>query len=455
MKTPNKARVPARRTDAANAERLATWYGNQVRWLEGHKTWATYRDGAWRPDSEVRVVELLSRVARRLRKTAAAEPEGQRRDELWEQARLAESANGVRGALYLAKARLAVRADELDPHDMLLNCTNGTLNLSRYELGEHRPDDLITRQTNAAFSPGTTSRNWGRLLRELLPDREVRHFFLRCLGLSITGRQLKHFVYVFGPPDSGKTTVLEAIAHALGTYAASTDPKTFLRSRGAGLNTPELARLPGVRMVLANEFPAAAAFDSALVKRWTGGDQIEAMAKYKDPFTFRAQGTLWCVGNVRPAIDFHEKGMWRRVLLLPFEQSVPPERQDPKLAEKLRGERAMSAIVNDAVKGLRDLEEREWKLDPPESVIEATEGYRRENDPLGDFFSDCFRTDPEATTPFDAIHAAYTRWALQNQRAPLSKARLGQELKDRGYEECRVRVNGKQKRGRRGLTLVE
>jgi hypothetical protein len=53
----------------------------------------------------------------------------------------------------------------------------------------------MSKMTRAEFVPDARSRIWTRTLGGLLPNPEVRAFFLRCLGASLSGHPLKQFVY--------------------------------------------------------------------------------------------------------------------------------------------------------------------------------------------------------------------------------------------------------------------
>jgi putative DNA primase/helicase len=206
-------------------------------------------------------------------------------------------------------------------------------------------------------------------------------------------------------------------------------------------------------MVLASEVPPNVVFRSELVKKWTGGDRIEAMAKYEKPFVFTPQGTLFFAGNVRPEIPYHEKGTWERVQLIPFEQVIPKGEQDRRLLDKLREPEQCAAILAFAVEGLRDLMKRDWELDPPRAVEEATQEYRTENDPLGGFMRDhCILRDG-AWTRLERLYVRYQRWALAEGAEAMEKVQLSKELSARGFTDKRRRVRGKQHRGRLGIAL--
>ena len=76
-------------------------------------------------------------------------------------------------------------------------------------------------------------------------------------------------------------------------------------------------------MVIASEPDLGTRFSESLIKQLTGGDVISARRLYREPVEFRPAFKLCIYGNHRPAIRGGDHGIWRRVLLMPFEQAVP------------------------------------------------------------------------------------------------------------------------------------
>jgi putative DNA primase/helicase len=85
-------------------------------------------------------------------------------------------------------------------------------------------------------------------------------------------------------------------------------------------------------------------------------------------------------GNHKPAIRNIDEAMKRRLHLIPFTITVPPERRDKHLQQKLLAER--DGILAWAVQGCLDWQ-RDGRLDPPQRVVDATEEYFEAEDALG------------------------------------------------------------------------
>jgi putative DNA primase/helicase len=87
----------------------------------------------------------------------------------------------------------------------------------------------------------------------------------------------------------------------------------------------------------------------------------------QDFFEFFPQFKLVMAGNHKPAIRNIDEAMKRRLHLIPFTITVPPERRDKHLQQKLLAER--DGILAWAVQGCLDWQ-RLGRLDPPAAVVE-------------------------------------------------------------------------------------
>lgn len=92
------------------------------------------------------------------------------------------------------------------------------------------------------------------------------------------------------------------------------------RRRG-GAPTPDLAKLPGTRLVTAAEPNAGDTLSEKIVKTITGGEKLAVRHLYRDVFEMEPTFKLVISCNQRPAIRGQDKGIWRRVLLVPFTQT--------------------------------------------------------------------------------------------------------------------------------------
>lgn len=80
-----------------------------------------------------------------------------------------------------------------------------------------------------------------------------------------------------------------------------------------------------------------------------------------------------------------DNGIWRRIKIIPFDVTIPPEQRDKNLTEKLISENA--GILNWLIQGYAM-----WKkegLGDADAVSKANEEYRMDMDAVGTFVNDC------------------------------------------------------------------
>ncbi|KWU07167.1 hypothetical protein AEL97_11795, partial [Lactobacillus crispatus] len=89
--------------------------------------------------------------------------------------------------------------------------------------------------------------------------------------------------------------------------------------------------------------------DEGLVKQLTGGDRIVARQQYGKEFEYQPSYKIWMATNHKPLIRGTDEGIWRRLILIPFEYQVPKDKIDRNLKYKLEAE--SMGILNWIVEG--------------------------------------------------------------------------------------------------------
>jgi putative DNA primase/helicase len=106
----------------------------------------------------------------------------------------------------------------------------------------------------------------------------------------------------------------------------------------------------------------------------------------EDPWTFDPTHSLHLMTNHLPQVDGRDEGIWRRVVLLPWEADIPRRDQNPNLLAELRDE--ASGVLAWVVEGARMALADGGRVDLPESVLHATAEYRTEEDTVARFIRD-------------------------------------------------------------------
>ena len=226
--------------------------------------------------------------------------------------------------------------------------------------------------------------HWKAFLDKVFPDKGLQNFIQKLVGYSLTGDiSEQKFFFLYGSGANGKSTFLEALRLLLEDYAQKTDVEALLQKRFVGGNTPYIARMKGARLLIASEIPNGKRLDEAKIKDLTGGDEIVATAKYQHPIEFKPSHKLWMVGNYKPKVNDTSNGFWRRIVIIPFQVSIP-EKEQRKMDDLMREfAEEGPGILYWAVQGC--LKWQAEGLELPDIVIEALDEYRSDNDIFQEF----------------------------------------------------------------------
>lgn len=252
----------------------------------------------------------------------------------------------------------------------------------------HDREHLLTKMMPVDYDPDAKAPLFEAFLARVQPNYEMRAFLQRWFGLSLTGLTGEQkLVFLYGSGANGKSVLVDLMAKLMGDYSAvaKIESLTGRNKRGGGDATPDLVPLIGARMVRASEPEEGERFQEGLIKELTGGEPILVRALHSDFVEVKPQFKLTISGNHKPTIRGTDDGIWRRVLLVPFDVQIPKEERDPLLGQKLWTE--ASGILNWLRDGLIDY--LTHGLREPDLVLEATREFREESDPVGNFLEQC------------------------------------------------------------------
>jgi P4 family phage/plasmid primase-like protien len=224
---------------------------------------------------------------------------------------------------------------------------------------------------------------------------------------------------------NGKSVVIATLFAMLGSQNISTVPLEDFGKRF------QLAQTLGKLANICAEIGELDKTAEGTLKAFTSGDPMTLENKGKDPFTARPTARLvMCTNNVPRFVDKSE-GVWRRMLLLPFNRRVPEADRVPGMDKEEFWANEAAGILNWSLQGLRRL--RENKMQFTQSLIcrAALEEHRRLSDPCRDFLLEHYVADPNAeplrTTD---VYREYLTWCEENgNKYPLSAQAFGRHVR--------------------------
>ena len=350
----------------------------------------TFDSGADDSGHDMRMVEGEdAALDRQERKTLAAKEWG-RLLSFFKKAREPHRVTSMLASFAATAPGMHLEVEELDADPWLLGTANGVLELKTGTLRDTRIGDYITKPVAIDYNPSAPRVAWEAFLKQILPDPEVRHYIKKTIGYSATGstREQKLFVAV-GEGANGKSVFLNVAARVLGPNAGHIASKTIINRR-SDAHSADLATLIGKRMVITAE-PARGGLSEDLVKAVTGSDPITANRMRMDPTTFKPKFTLFLAANDWLSVRGADHGIWRRLLPIPFEVTIPEAEQKRDLEDELfEGEAA--GILAWVIEGC--LEYQAEGLAPPEAINQAGEMWREDSDPTPRFLHAVFDYGP-------------------------------------------------------------
>ncbi len=409
------------------AERFVTAYSNKLLYV--HRIgWHYWAGTHWMEDMDGKV---RRRVVSLLKETRheAVELAPKPRDALLADVKRCESAGGITGVLELAKNMhpMTVSAEEINADPTLFNARNGTLNLATGTLQRHNPSNMITKCAGTVIDPNTDGALFDTFLTEVLPDETVRNYLQRVLGVAMLGMVREHVMPILtGTGGNGKSVCIDAVLAAFGDYGLTVDPKLIVRTKHERHGT-FMADLHGARLVVTSETDEGDVLAGATVKRLTGGDKIRANRMRENSFEFVPSHSLVYVTNFRPKVNGDDKAMWRRLSIVPFDVVVADP--DVTLPEKLRTQ--LPAVLAWVYRGW--LQYQREGLNPPQAVLERTETYRGENDPIGQFLSEecVVGTNPYLRVRATALYESWAVWAMKQGHPAITVKEFGGRMTER------------------------
>jgi putative DNA primase/helicase len=445
-----------RLTDEYILDRLLPDLRGEMAYVAGG--WLVWNDQAWVADrSKGRQAEMVLRkylrpMALDIDARAAMAPSKEEAKSLRGLARKLQSVGGITGFFKLCSGPLVADINEFDRDPYLLNTPAGVVNLTTGKTRPAQPSDKITRLTQVGPSSQyvpAEAPHWENFLDHLCGgDPEIAAFLQRYMGYCLTGEMgEKKFMFAWGSDsNTGKSTFVNAVRYALGTYARTVDVDVFMGKRS---NTDSLAQLPGVRLVCATEPGAGQKWDDKLVKAITGGDEIEARKLYESNFSFAPQFKMLIAGNHEPELKHVDRALLKRVQITPMNNVVAVP--DRRLGVKLESE--ASHILQWMIEGTQAWLEQ--GLNPPAAVTAATEHYHETEDTIAEWLAATCDLGEDYTAFTTDLYASWAQWnRSRGVKYALTSIPFGRELTARSTELGIEKYRTKRARGFRGIRLT-
>ena len=334
---------------------------------------------------------------------------------------------------------LEISPRDLDADPFALCTPEATYALRKGMAGarEHSPEDFITKITSVAPSQ-KGQQIWLDCLDLIFQgDQSLIDYVQMICGLAAIGKvYVEALIIAYGDGRNGKSTFWNAVSRVLGLYSGNISADTLTVGCRRNIK-PEMAEVKGKRLLIAAEMQEGSRLNDSTVKQLCSTDDVFAEKKYKDPFSFKPCHTLVLYTNHLPRVSASDDGIWRRLIVIPFNAKITGKSDIKNYGEYLfdnAGESILAWVIEGAMKVI----ELDYQIPVPECVQNAIDQYRSQNDWFGHFLADKCEVDDSYKESSSALYQAYRNYSMDCNEYIRNTADFYFALEKAGFERIKV-----------------
>ena len=298
---------------------------------------------------------------------------------------------------------------------------NGVLEIDK-ELGpilhKHNKRYFCISVLDFEYDERKTCPLWRKFLDEVLPEETLQMVLQEYLGrifLNNSECKIEKMLWLFGSGANGKSVIFETIVGMLGINRVTSFAIQDLVDTQQGAKN--LAAINGMLLNFSSDMDSKA-ISSDTVKGIISGEPVMARKIYGEPFKACDLPPLMANTNVMPMSKDKSNAWLRRIMIIPFNITIPPEKQDVTLAIKLKDEYA--GIFNWILEGRERLIDQNYHFTESDTINEYIEMYRKDNNSVVqwvEFYGIQPKPDMECSIARVArtynLYESYCRWCIQ------------------------------------------
>ena len=348
----------------------------------------------------------------------------------------------ISATLKESRPMLEISPRDLDADCFLLCTPAATYNLREGVDGakEHSPEDFITKMTSVSPS-AKGEQHWKNSLNLIFcGDQKLIDYVQMICGLAAIGKvYVEALIIAYGGGRNGKSTFWNAVSRVLGLYSGNISADTLTVGCRRNIK-PEMAEVKGKRLLIAAEMQEGARLNDSIVKQLCSTDEVFAEKKYKDPFSFTPCHTLVLYTNHLPKVSASDDGIWRRLIVIPFDAKIEGSSDIKNYSEYLY-QNAGESILAWVIEGAKKVIALDYIIPVPECVQKAITEYRAQNDWFGHFLEDKCELGTSFRESSSSLYQRYRNYCIDTNEYIRSTTDFYSALEVAGFG--RIKVNNK------------
>lgn len=321
------------------------------------------------------------------------------------------SASLVTSSLDLVKTECYRPGLQFDVHKQSINCLNGEIRFvdGNWILMPHEKTSYRTTVIPIAYDPTAKAPRFEQFLTELfMGDTDAadkRNIVLEAIGYTLLPTTyLEKFVMLIGGGANGKSVLLGILSSLVGkSNAVAIQPDQFE-------NQFQRAHLQGKLANIVTEIKEGGEIADAQLKSLVSGELTTAEYKHKDAFEFYPFATHWFGTNHMPHTRDFSDALFRRAIILTFNNKFEGINKDVNLLDKLKLE--LPGILNLALDGATRLYKNK-SFTASASSNQAINDWKLEADQVAQFIADKCKLEKGASTSSLGLYSSYREWSSE------------------------------------------
>lgn len=291
----------------------------------------------------------------------------------------------------------------------LINFLNGVLNIVTGEFTTDRSIGLFDYVINANYHAYYTEKDCPNFMRFIITSAgiENKDCIFISIGYGISSlTDVKKAIFYIGETDGGKSTALKLIESAVApelvtniSFQQFSDPHYIIQLLGKKLN-------------ISYDNSQKAMDNEHIFKSIVSCERIEGRALRENPVQFIPTAKLFFASNKPYVFKHPDLALYRRMVIIPFEHSIPPEKQDKELLDKLKGER--DAIFSIAAKSLKEFVKSGYDFKMSKKGKAYLKSRIAALHSVEEFLCDRALVDEDGSVSAAVLYDNYKQWCIEN-----------------------------------------
>ena len=311
------------------------------------------------------------------------------------------------------------------------------VNLRTGETKEHSPDFMAIVQIPHAYPVGcpVVPSKILKFLKEVMSPEYIEtvlDFMAYCLW---RGFPFHRWLLLNGSGRNGKGVTSQLITRLLGSKNVSNETlHRILENRYAAAN------LFGKMANIDADLSSKGLKETGMLKKLTGGDDIQGEFKYIHAFHFKNYAKLIFAVNTMPQTPDESDAFFARPLIVNFPNQFIGDKANPNLINELSTESEMSAFLGLLVR--RVIYVLENGISYSDTIEQNYEKYMRSSNPIRSFAESAIEKDNDANAniKIDKMYDAYVEFCKYYKLSKETDFAFSRIFAKLGFKKKQVRM---------------